>query len=205
MAAVMLVAMTCFLAGCGSLDSGDTTTTAAAATPEDSQSPNAPAMSATHTGDSVNIGDQLSVVFTDLPTTTPPFEVRVADDGTITLLLNQTFHAAGKTRSDLEKEIRARYVPDYYVNLTVTVRRNQFYYVGGEVKMPGQLVHTGEMTVLKAVAAAQGFTDFANHHKVRLIHADGRSSIVDCDAALEDPSLDLPVYPGDKIEVPRHW
>ena len=197
MAAVMLLAMTWALAGCGSLDNGDTSTA-------DNPSSNNPAVNAP-VSDAVNVGDQLSVIFTDLPTTTPPFDVRVADDGTITLLLNQTFHAAGKTRSDLEKEIRARYVPDYYVNLTVTVKRDQFYYVGGEVKMPGQLADTGEMTVLKAIAAAQGFTDFANRHKVRLIHADGKSVIVDCDAALEDSSLDLPVYPGDKIEVPRHW
>ena len=195
MAAVMLLALTWVLAGCGSLGDGDTNT----ANNPAADNAVAPA------SDYVNVGDQLSVIFTDLPMTTPPFDVRVADDGTITLLLNQTFHAAGKTRSDLEREIRARYVPDYYVNLTVTVKRDQYYYVGGEVKMPGQLAHPGEMTVLKAIAAAQGFTDFANRHKVRLIHADGKSVIVDCDAALEDPSLDLRVYPGDKIEVPRHW
>ena len=201
MTAVTLLAMTWFLAGCGSLDNGSTNNIA------DSQSANTSGgqVLPAHVSDSINIGDRLGVVFSDLPEKVDPFLVRVADDGTITLLLNQTFNAAGKTISGLEKEIRARYVPDYYVNLTVTVKRDNFYYVIGEVKMPGQLVHPGEITVLKAIAAAQGFTDFANKHKVLLTHADGTSVTVDCDAALEDPSLDLRVYPGDKIEVPRHW
>jgi polysaccharide export outer membrane protein len=193
MAAVALVALACFLSGCGSLDNGDTNgANQASATPAPSS-------------DIVNVGDELSVLFTDLPATTPAFDVRVGDDGNITLLLNQTFHVAGKIRSDIEKEIRARYVPDYYVNLTVSVKRDQYYYVGGEVKMPSKQPHSGEVTVLKAISAAQGFTDFANKHKVRLTHADGKTVIVDCEAALEDPSLDLPVYPGDKIDVPRHW
>jgi len=69
--------------------------------------------------------------------------------------------------------------------------------------MPSRQPHPGEMTVIKAIASAQGFTDFANKHKVRLTRANGHSFIVDCDDALKNPQLDLPVYPGDKIDVPR--
>jgi protein involved in polysaccharide export with SLBB domain len=191
MMAAMALATAWLVAGCGSLG-GDTP-------PVDNTPPTS------LSSDTLNVGDQLTVVFSDLPTVTPPFDQRVKDDGTITLLLNQTFHAAGKTRSDLEKEIRARYVPDYFVNLTVSVKRDQFYYVDGEVKMPSRQPHPGEMTVIKAIASAQGFTDFANRNKIRLTHANGNSVIVDYDAALENPAQDLAVYPGDKIFVPRHW
>ena len=187
-----LLAIGWFTTGCGSLGNTNVTTTA------------------TQTGvtsDILNVGDLVTVRFSDLPRETKPFEdfeERVKDDGTITLLHNQTFQVAGKSRRAVEQEIHDRYVPSYYVHLTATVKpQERFYYVGGEVKMPSRQPHPGEMTVLKAVASAQGFTDFANKHKVQLTRANGRSFIVDCDDALKNPQLDLPVYPGDKIDVPR--
>lgn len=165
--------------------------------------PAAPA-AASKTSEALNVGDLVTVVFSDTPTPTTPFEERVKDDGTITLLLNQTFQVAGKTRSAVEKEVRARYVPAYFVNLTVTVKpQERYFYVNGEVKTPSRQPHPGEITVLKAIASAQGFTDYANKKKVRLTRADGRTVIVNCEKALKDAQLDLPVYPGDNIDVPR--
>ncbi|MCX6896809.1 MAG: polysaccharide biosynthesis/export family protein [Verrucomicrobia bacterium] len=156
------------------------------------------------TSEALNVGDLVTVVFSDTPTPTLPFEERVKDDGTITLLLNQTFQVAGKTRSAVEREVRARYVPAYFVNLTVTVKpQERYFYVNGEVKTPSRQPHPGELTVLKAIASAQGFTDFANKKKVRLTRADGHTVIVNCEKALKDAQLDLPVYPGDKVDVPR--
>lgn len=154
--------------------------------------------------ETLNPGDLVTIVFSDTPTATLPFEERVKDDGTITLLLNQTFQVAGKSRSTVEKEIRARYVPAYYVNLTVTVKpQERFYYVNGEVKIPSRQPYPGEITVTKAITTAGGLTDFAKHNKVRLTRTSGQSIIIDYDAALEDSKKDLPVYPGDKIDVPR--
>ena len=153
-------------------------------------------------------GDSLTVVYADLPGATPAFEGKIKEDGTITLLLNQTFIAAGKTAGQLEKEIRARYVPKYYKNLTVTVTPQQstrWYYVLGEVRLPNRQVYTSPITVLQAIASAGGFTDFANKKKVKLTRIDGRTYTVNCVKALEKPSLDLPVYPGDTIHVPRRW
>jgi len=152
------------------------------------------------------VGDPLNVTFSDLPVLTQPFEIRIKDDGTITLLLNQTFAAAGKTIGQLEKEIRARYVPAYYINMTVTVKQQEgtrFYYVGGEVKAPGRQVYVSRITVLKAIQSAGDFTDFAKKTKVQLTRVDGQNLIVNCIKARKDPSLDLEVYPGDKIHVPR--
>ncbi len=151
-------------------------------------------------------GDPIVVTFSDLPNPTYPFEERVKDDGTITLLLNQTFTAAGKTRGDLEKEIRARYVPKLYVNLTVTVKPQEgtrFYFVGGEVKMPGRQVYLSRLTVIKAIQSAGDFNDFAKKTKVQLTRVDGRTFIINVPKALQDPKLDLEVFPGDKIHVPR--
>src|SRR5437762_510568 len=49
----------------------------------------------------IHVGDALVVIFSDLPIPTQPFEEQVKEDGTITLLLNKTFTAVGKTRGDL--------------------------------------------------------------------------------------------------------
>jgi protein involved in polysaccharide export with SLBB domain len=190
LSAALLLAISVALAGCGLL-AGDTTPT------------NLPPVTG-KTSDILNVGDLVTVVFSDTPTPTTPFEERVKDDGTITLLLNQTFKVIGKTRSELEKEIRTRYVPAYYVNLTVTVKpQERFYYVGGEVKQPSRQPYPGEITVLKAIQSCGDFTDFANKRKVRLTRGSGQTLIIDCVAALEKPQLDLPVYPGDKITIPR--
>lgn len=152
------------------------------------------------------IGDSVTVTFADTPTLIPPFEEKIKEDGTITLTLNQVFKAEGKTRGELEREIRARYVPDYFKQMTVMVKpevSTRWYYVDGEVKAPARQIYNSRITVLKAIASAGGFTDFANKKKVKLTRLDGRTQVVNCPKALENPALDPEVYPGDKIYVPR--
>ena len=152
----------------------------------------------------LRVNDSIKVIFSDLPFVQPPFEERVKEDGTITLLQNMTFVAAGKTRGNLEKEIRTRYVPNFFKNLTVTIQpQERFYFVDGEVKMPNRQIYLGRMTILKAIASCSGFTDFAEKTKVRVIRADGTTQIVNCKKALKDPRLDLEVFPGDTVIVPR--
>jgi polysaccharide export outer membrane protein len=154
-------------------------------------------------------GETVIIAFSDVSTVIPPMELNVTDDGAITLIYNQTFKAAGKTTAQLAREIRLRYVPAYFVNLTVTVshlNQTRFYYVGGEVKVPGRQIWLGPITVTRAIQSAGDFTDFANKRKVTLVRADGRrTQKVNCVKALEDPQLDPPVYPGDKISVPRKF
>lgn len=156
--------------------------------------------------DTIRVGDYLTITFSDLPYLQAPIDERVKEDGTITLIQNQTFVAAGKTRSQLEKEIRERYVPRYFVSMTVSVRHKeatQFYFVGGEVKGPGRQVFISRMTVTKAIQSAGDFTEFANKRKVKLFRSNGKVETIDTIKALKDPSLDPEIYPGDKIHVYR--
>lgn len=156
--------------------------------------------------DRISVGDNLYIVFADLPTQVQPIEERVREDGTIMLLQNQSFLAAGKVRGELEKEIRKRYVPDYYKSMTVSVTpkvNTQFYYVYGEVKTPDRQIWLARITVLKAIASANGFTDFARKKAIELTRADGRKFTIDGVKAQTESTLDLEVYPGDKIFVPR--
>jgi len=156
--------------------------------------------------DLISKGEAITITLTDIPNIVPPIEERVKEDGTVTLIQNQTFVAAGKTRRQLETEIRERYVPKYYVNMSVSVKQQEntrFYFVGGEVRVPGRQVYIGSMTVLKAIQSCGDFTDFANRRKVRLTRANGKIEIIDAKKALKNPSLDLAVFPGDSINVPR--
>ena len=154
----------------------------------------------------LRVGDSLTITFTDTPVPIPNFDEKIREDGTITLTLNKTFTADGKSRGDLEKEIRKCYVPDYYKYMTVTVKQQEntrWYYVNGEVKAPNRQIYAGRITVLKAIASVGGFTDFAKKKKVKLTRVDGRTQIVNCVKALEKPSLDPEIYPGDTVHVPR--
>lgn len=150
------------------------------------------------------VGDQVSITFSGLVDAIPNHEERIKDDGTITLPLINAVEAAGKTPGDLQKEIHDLYVPRYYVRLTVTVKSPELvYYVGGEVKSSGRQQYLGYTTVTKAIQSAGYFTDFANPKKVILTRADGKTITVNCAKALQDPKLDLEIFPGDKITVPR--
>src|ERR1041385_7380013 len=62
----------------------------------------------------IHVGDSLTVNFSGLPTVQPQLQVQVDENGKITLIENETFSAAGKTRAQLEKEVRDRYVPDKF-------------------------------------------------------------------------------------------
>jgi protein involved in polysaccharide export with SLBB domain len=159
-------------------------------------------------GEVLRVGDSLKITMTDTPVVIPPFEEKIREDGTVTLINNETFKAEGKTTRELEKEIRPRYVPGYFKQMTVTVTHQEstrWYYVYGEVKSPARQIYTSRITVLKAIASCAGFTDFANKKNVQLTRVDGRTFKINCIKAQTDPVLDLEVYPGDTILVHRRF
>ena len=154
----------------------------------------------------LRVGDPLTISFTDLPFVNSMHDqkVRIPEGGTITLPYNVRVVAAGKTAPQLEKDIRDAYVPKLYVNLTAIVNTEErFFYVDGEVKQPGRQIFSGELTVLRAIGTAGGFTDFANRRKIQLRRQNGQVFYINWNKALEHPEVDLPVYPNDHIVVNR--
>jgi len=149
------------------------------------------------------LGDPIRVVFSGLTEPPQPHEEQIKEDGTIDLPNIRPIKAEGKTTVELQKEIYEKYVPNYYKRLTVTVSTDRrVYYVQGQVRSSGRQEYLGPTSVLKAIATAGDFTDFANRKRVVLTRADGTRIIVDCAKAARDSTYDLPVFPGDKIEVP---
>lgn len=185
------------LAGCESTNSGGTF----AEVPLPAVKPTKPISTET-----LNIGDQVVVTFSGVDAQIAPHEEKIKDDGTITLTLLGQVKAAGRTPGELQREIRDLYITNkiYTQNLNVTVKAlERFFFVGGQVRAPNRYPYAEGMTVLKAIQTAGDFNEFAKRTKVQVTRADGRTLIVNCKKALTNPTLDIPVYPGDSINVPR--
>ena len=155
--------------------------------------------------DSLEPGNQITITFSGLSSIPIPYSCRIREDGTISPpYLKEPIIAAGKTIGELERELEKEYVPAIYKTINVTIRTaDRFFYVGGEVRQPSRQIFIGRITVTQAIQSAGDFTDFGDQRAVRVIRASGKVDIIDCKAALDDPTRDLPVYPGDNIVVGR--
>ena len=158
-----------------------------------------------NSADSLEPGNQITITFSGLSTIPVPYICRIREDGTISPpYLKNPVTAAGKTIGELESELEQAYVPDIYKTINVTIKTaDRFFYVGGEFRQPSRQIFIGRITVTQAIQSAGDFTDFADQRSVRVIRASGEVDIVDCKAALDDPTKDLTVYPGDNIVVER--
>lgn len=148
-------------------------------------------------------GDEIAINFAQPGEGELPFIGKIRDDGTVTLLSNKVFTAAGKTAREFEKEVHASYgLKLYQIGETDPPPIE----VSGEVTTPGKRPFSGPLTILKAIESAGGFTERANKRKVKIIRADGTFLLVNCVKARADARLDVPVYPADQIFVPgRLW
>ena len=201
------------LAGCGGFGSfpSSTSTPAATSSPSPNSSaavaPGASPNSAAPAGnDLLRVGDVLSVRLSGVPAEDEGvYEIKIGDQGDISMpLLAGTFHAAGLTTSQLKDEIESAYRDrKIYSTPNVTiVPELRYVNASGEVRSPQRIPFTNDLTVLKAITAAGGFSDYANRHDVHLLRG---GSLIHFDAtqALKDPSLDIPLQAGDQIQVSR--
>lgn len=181
----------------------------AVAQPRPSQlASNAPTVGGPQSSSKLGVGDLLTINFSDLPPNSgmpPEQEHRIGDDGLLTLPFNVQVQAAGKTPTQLQKEIRNAYVPYLFVNLTVIVKaRDRYVFVDGEVKVPNRIFHIDGLTVLRAISTSGGFTDFANKKKIEVRRAiGGKTEVVDWNKARKNPKLDLPLFVNDQVYVHR--
>lgn len=130
-------------------------------------------------------------------------EITIDENGEVSLPLIGIVKATGLTPSQLQERVAANYVPRFYVRCNVTVIVLQrFFYVGGEVRGPSRYGWTEDVTLLKAINTACGFTDYANRRKVELVR-NGQRSPIDFEELRRDPTKDFPIQPGDTIWVPR--
>lgn len=153
----------------------------------------------------LRVGDMITVNFSDVPTPgLQEIKARIPDDGMLTLHMNIRVKAAEKTIPQLEKDIREAFVPRYFRQLTAVVRaEDRWFFVGGEVRTPNRYQLVGELTVLRAIETAGGFTDYAKRTKIELRRENGERYLINERKAKENPALDLPVMANDHITVKR--
>ena len=98
--------------------------------------------------------------------------VPVRPDGKVSLPLVNDIQAAGLTPGELREQITTRlaeYIPAPEVSVMVREVHSRKVAVMGAVKMPGRFDIKSPMTVLEAIALAQGLTDFASRDKIAVI------------------------------------
>ncbi len=114
--------------------------------------------------------------------------------------------AAGKTTSQLESEIQKTYLEkQIYKSVSVNVvLPSQSFFVRGEARGPGRFPLITGMTVLQAISAAGGYTDFANPKDVNIIRG-GKVIRVNATDLERHPEKDISIEPGDVIVIPRSF
>ena len=103
-------------------------------------------------------------------------EVRVNPNGYISLPLIGKIKAAGSTQEQLQSRITSALKKSYLQNPQVTIfikeYTNQRVTVSGDVKKPGIFPIRGQMSVLQAIAQAEGLDELAKPTEVILFRKD---------------------------------
>ena len=129
-------------------------------------------------------------------------------DGYVNLPHIGKVRASEATQSELQRAIESAYLSrQIYTNPSITLtipNMARFVNTGGEVKAPQRVPFTADLTLLGAISASGGFTDFADQGKVRLLR-DGKVTVVNVKEVRKDPEKDIRLKPGDRIEVPQSF
>ena len=106
-------------------------------------------------------------------------ELRVRPDGKITLPLINDIQASGKTPSDLRDIISTRlekFVEVAGVTVIVKEINSSKVSVLGQVRKPGIYPLRSDLTVLDAIAMAEGFNEFAAPDRMVIIRKNGKET-----------------------------
>jgi polysaccharide export outer membrane protein len=153
----------------------------------------------------IGMGDQLRVTVWKEPDLTG--DVTVRPDGMVTLPLLGDVPAAGTTPSQLAARLSrefTRLVEGARVTVSVSQAVSARVYVVGQMMRPGEFPLAGRLTVLKALALAGGFKDFAKADSIVIVRED--QTVIPFNykrvADGKDVSQNVLLAAGDTIVVP---
>lgn len=159
-------------------------------------------------------GDDLSIFVWRNPELSRSVPVR--PDGKISVPLVEDLPAAGKTASELAREIE-EVLSTYIKEPLVTVIPGGFQGVYstqvrivGEATDPQALPYRDDMTLLDVMIAVGGLTEFADGNKSRIVRRVGsedHTAIVRIEDLIQDGdiSANVAMAPGDVIIIPEAW
>jgi len=142
--------------------------------------------------------------------------VIVRPDGKVSTPLVDDLEAAGKTPSELAREVEqvlGEYIRDPLVTISVGGFIGEYYEqirVVGEAAQPLSIPYRKSMTLLDVMIAVGGLTEFAAGNRATLVRTDGEAQ-TEYKVRLEDLirdgdiSANRAVQPGDILIIPEAW
>ncbi len=174
----------------------------------------APAPAATEGSYVIGPGDTLGIFVYRAPDLTVDLPVR--PDGMISMPLVSDIQAAGRTPTQLSRDLERRlgqYVRD--PNVTIMVRSfvgptSRQVRIIGEASEPQAISYREGMTVLDVMIATRGLTRFAAGNRAQIIRREGGENRVIPVRLFDllrsgDVSQDIPIRPGDTLLIPQSW
>jgi polysaccharide export outer membrane protein len=153
--------------------------------------------------------DVLSVNVWKEPEASAP-TVAVRPDGKISLPLLNDMQAAGFTPMQLMEQITEKlkkYIADPRVTVVVAGTNSRRVFILGEVARPGAFPMMADMTVLQALSAAGGLSQYANGSKIYVLRNQNGTQTrlaFNYKEVLkgQKPEQNIVLKPGDTIVVP---
>ncbi|WOK35091.1 polysaccharide biosynthesis/export family protein [Sphingomonas sp. C3-2] len=134
-------------------------------------------------------------------------KIQADASGRISFPLAGVIEAAGRTPGELATAIATRlrpYVRDPQVTVNLEETVSQVITVEGEVKTPGQYPVVGRMTLLRAIARAEGTSEFARLREVVIFRTVGNqryAGLYDLKAIRQGAYEDPEVFANDVVIV----
>lgn len=162
----------------------------------------------------IGAGDNLNVFVWRNPELTTSIPVR--PDGRFSMPLIDDMQAAGKTPSELGKDVEKhlkKYLQDPIVTVIVTGFVGPFEQqirVVGEASNPQAIPYSERMTALDVMIAVGGLTEFASGNRAKIIRQENRIKKeyrVKLDDLIKDGdiSANVDMLPGDILIIPQSF
>lgn len=135
-------------------------------------------------------------------------EAQVDASGRLSFPLAGSINVSGKTTAEIQSEIvtrlRAAHIREPKVTVNLKEALSRVLTIEGEIKKPGVYPLIGRMTLMGAVARAEGTTEFSRLDDVivfRAVKGQRFAALYDLDAIRHGAYPDPPVYPNDVVMV----
>ena len=117
----------------------------------------------------------------------------------------------GRTCPEIAADISARLADGFLLNPSVNCQIKEINSrridVIGEVNRPGSFIYEDNMTILRAIARAEGFSDNAAPNGTNVLRlVDGRETRIriPMDDIIDGQEPNFPLLPGDTVVVPEY-
>lgn len=204
---VLAVALSLLAAGCADGPRmGETDAPMAVVKTSELPAPSGADLMSTATPYRVGPFDKLKIAVFGVPDLSG--ELQTDAEGRLSMPLVGEIDAAGATPGELSNLIAAKLRGSYVRNPQVTVNleesSNQKFTIDGQVTEPGSYAVVGNMTLMRAVAAAKGASEFARLDDVvvfRTVQGKPMAALYNLSSIRHGLYADPKIYPNDVVVV----